>query len=388
MNNRKIRICHITSTHQSNDMRIFQKECISLSKEDDFEVYLIAQGVSRKESNVQVVGLGIPPRGRLARMTSFAKFSCKKALELQADIYHFHDPELLLYARKLKKSGSVVIFDSHEDYPNQILQKEYLPILLRKTISFFYKKFETYVSKSMLDAVIVTSTTNGENPFSNRCRNTIIVDNYPILDSRRFYTSKYTGKKSPTKVCYVGGLTHDRGITNLVQACYTANVQLILAGKFSSEEYKSKLMQSSASKCIDYRGVCTYDEVTEIYREADIGAATLLKVGQYGKMENLPTKTYEYMQMGLPIIMSDTDYNKKLMQKENFAYLVNPEDYIQIANTIKDIVSFPQKAAEKAELARDLINAKYNWNVEVKKLIGLYRKLLIEINSENNKGEF
>lgn len=47
-----IRICHMTSAHPSDDMRIFQKECRSLARQKDFEVYLVAQGESRQESDV------------------------------------------------------------------------------------------------------------------------------------------------------------------------------------------------------------------------------------------------------------------------------------------------------------------------------------------------
>ena len=34
-----MKICHVTSAHKSNDIRIFKKECVSLAKEEENEVY-------------------------------------------------------------------------------------------------------------------------------------------------------------------------------------------------------------------------------------------------------------------------------------------------------------------------------------------------------------
>mgnify|MGYP005769377923 CR=1 FL=1 len=372
---KKIKVCHLTSAHESNDIRIFQKECTTLAKEENLEVYLVAQGESRVENGVRVVGIGKNSGGRLNRMLKVARQIYKQAASLKADIYHFHDPELLLFARKLKRQGSVVIFDSHEHYSQQISEKQYLPSILRNIIASIYKVYETYVVKR-IDAVIIPGTIERKNPFSGRSKNSILLGNYPILDERRGYAKRIKPSSiEDVKVCYVGGLCEQRGITKLVKGCYKAGVKLILAGSFSPSEYKQKIFSMEESKCIDYRGICNYDEVTTIYQESHIGAATPLKIGQFAKMENLLTKVYEYMQVGIPIIMSDTAYNKKLMESEDFAYLVNPDDEDKLADTIISIYHDYDKAIKKTELARKLIEEKYNWNISVRNLITLYRKL-------------
>ena len=101
---RLMKVCHITSVHRSEDVRIFHKECISLVKAG-YEVYLVEQGESYEKNGVHIVGIGQPPAGRLKRMTLFAKQAYRAALTVDADIYHFHDPELLPWGVKLKKNG-------------------------------------------------------------------------------------------------------------------------------------------------------------------------------------------------------------------------------------------------------------------------------------------
>lgn len=83
------KICHMTSAHSSEDVRIFHKECASLAKREDFDVYLVATGESREEAGVHVLGIGPKPSGRLERMKETAKRVYEKALSLDADIYHF-----------------------------------------------------------------------------------------------------------------------------------------------------------------------------------------------------------------------------------------------------------------------------------------------------------
>ena len=48
------KVCHVTSVHESDDLRIFDKECISLAKNKDMKVYLVARGESRIEQGVSV----------------------------------------------------------------------------------------------------------------------------------------------------------------------------------------------------------------------------------------------------------------------------------------------------------------------------------------------
>src|SRR5699024_773142 len=129
------RIVHITTVHPPFDTRIFYKECMSLA-DAGYEVYLIHTESTDfdenkfKESNIKPVLLK-RQNGRIIRILKGTKEALYEALKLKADIYHIHDPELLLISSKLKKSGAKVVYDMHEDYHTSIMQKEYIPKILR-----------------------------------------------------------------------------------------------------------------------------------------------------------------------------------------------------------------------------------------------------------------
>ncbi len=77
---------------------------------------------------------------RLERMTKGVWMLYKQAKKLNADVYHFHDPELLPVGWLLQNSRNHVIYDIHEDYITSMLQKEYLPKPIRKFVAKLYKK--------------------------------------------------------------------------------------------------------------------------------------------------------------------------------------------------------------------------------------------------------
>ena len=134
-----IKVCHVTSAHPKEDVRVFHKECVSLSKAG-YDVYLVQQGENYDKDGVHLIGFGDMSPNRIKRMLFTAKAAYKAALSVDAEIYHLHDPELLSFALKLKKKGKKVIFDSHEFYVEQIKHKHYIPVSCRKIVAWFYAR--------------------------------------------------------------------------------------------------------------------------------------------------------------------------------------------------------------------------------------------------------
>jgi len=369
-----LKVCHMTSAHRSDDVRIFHKECVSLVRAG-FDVYLVAQGRSYDCNGVHIVGVGEKARSRLERMFKTAKKVYQKALEIDADLYHIHDPELLLFAKKLVAKGKYVIFDSHENYGAQILHKKYIPFFLRNITSQLYKCFESYVLRN-INAVIVPCTFNGINIFGKIAKKTIYIDNVPRLS--QFY-NKYQEKdlKGPY-VCYTGVLSHSRGITHLIKAAHRANTKLILAGKFSPQGYYEKLKDMPEFECVDYRGYLNHNEVVDIYNKSSVGMCTVLNIGQYNTGNNLATKVYEYMSMGLPVILSDSPYVRKILEEYNFGIPVQPDNVEEIASAIRYLLDNPGIAMQMGQNGRRAILEKFNWEIEEKKLISLYEEITTE----------
>jgi glycosyltransferase involved in cell wall biosynthesis len=358
--------------HKSGDTRIFHKQCTSLAKAG-YDVYLVAQGESFEMNGVKVIGVPEFTGGRLKRMTQGAKSVYKKALEVNADIYQIHDPELLPYALKLKKKGKTVIFDSHEIYYLLMLEKYYLPVFIRKFISKTYYMYEGRICKK-IDAVICPGTMNGKNNFENRAKRVLFIDNTPILSE---LYDKYI-PESPRKakaVCYIGGLTYTRGITHLIKAAYKAGADLILGGTFSPQGYFEELKALKEYQCVDYRGFVNRSEIVNILNECVVGVCTILNIGQYHQGDNLATKVYEYMSMGLPVIIYDYNHARKVNDKYNCFILVSPDNPDDIADAIKYLTDNPETARDMGQNGRQAVKQEFKWDAEAEKLLELYKEL-------------
>src|SRR5699024_9775216 len=145
-----IKIVHLTTVHHPLDPRIYYKQCHSLAKAG-FDVTLISPPLPNGEPITGAVK-HIPLQkqsGRVKRMLFSTMEVYKKAKALQADIYVFHDQELLFDAILLKKKDNIIIYDIHEDYVTSITQKNYIRPFIRKLIAKGYTFFEKICSKKM-----------------------------------------------------------------------------------------------------------------------------------------------------------------------------------------------------------------------------------------------
>jgi len=366
-------VCHLTSAHDNNDSRIYYKECCSLNQAGLYHVYLIAPGDTCIRDGINIIGVDKSSDSRLLRMFKITKAVYKKALEVDADIYHFHDPELLPYGLKLKKKGKKVIFDSHENYTMQIVEKKYIPKNLRKIVSKLYHAYETHVLKR-IDAVIVPCSFEGKNIFDHRAKRSEIIANYPVLSA--FYEKYQDNTRKSDYICYTGALSFNRGITYLIKAAYKANVKLVLAGEFSSQTYAEETMNLPEFSCVEYRGCVGQNEVFEIYSQAFAGASIFLTRGQYGKVDTFGIKIFEFMAMGLPVIISSYPYACDVLKEYNYGICVPLDDIDAIAAAICYLKEHPDVAYKMGQEGRRAVLEKFNWSTEEKKLLALYTELI------------
>ena len=373
------KICHITSAHQTDDDRIFVRECSSLAKEENYDVYIIGPGNSYSSNGVTIIGIGARPKRRKDRVLGFANELISKALSLEADVYHIHDPELLRHALKLKRNGkSKVVFDSHEYYSVQIASKQYLPKICRNVVAKCYKKYENYVCKR-IDAVIFPCRINGRHPFQEIAKECVLIDNVPVENEidlcERIINETEFHTQVPV-VEYTGSLSRERGVDCLIEACNRAGVKLVLAGRVYPESFGQFIQKEMLSKDIEYRGVCDRKEIMSIHASSTIGASLLKHVGQYPIIENLPTKVYEYMMMEKPFIISNFSYACSVVDKYKCGIVVDPSDVDEIVDGIMYLINNPKEMDKMGKNGREAIEREFNWNKEETKLFQLYKTLL------------
>jgi glycosyltransferase involved in cell wall biosynthesis len=362
-----MKVCHVTSVHAVTDVRIFHKECHSLATAGH-ETFLVALNTpSRLEKGVNIIGVQSDYKNRLERMTKTVDAVLKKAISLDADVYHLHDAELLKTVKTFKKLGKKVIYDAHEDLPRQIIGKHWIPKSLQHILSYTLEKYENSVAKKC-DAVICATPFITER-FIKINPNTHNINNFPLSSEIEFTEPNF----STNKICYIGGISQIRGIGELITAVALTDSELMLAGSFSPKSFRDKVSTLSGWKKTKELGFINRSESLKLKQNSFAGLVTFLP--ELNHINAQPNKMFEYMASGLPIITSNFPLWKDIVENNNCGICVNPQDSSEIAAAITKLDQNRKLAFEMGENGKKAVLEKYNWKNEEKKLLELYANL-------------
>ncbi|SDN02598.1 Glycosyltransferase involved in cell wall bisynthesis [Fictibacillus solisalsi] len=372
-----MKICHLTSVHPADDIRIFVKECRSLALAGH-DVYLVAPNTENKIiDNVKVVGITPATSNRYKRMVDAAKSVYRAAIEIDAEVYHFHDPELMVIGLLLKRKGKKVIYDVHEDVPEQVLSKQWIPKPLRKNISVSVRRMEKFAA-AKFDAV-VTATPTITKRFKTYNANTVTVHNFPILQELiENSPQSERNKRKDNSFLYIGGITELRGIKEMVLAIEFLNGrgdagELVLAGKFAPPALEQEVKKKDGWQHVDHKGWLGRSEVKDVLSQSTAGLVLIRPEPRY--MVSYPIKLFEYMAAGIPSIASNFPLWEDFVIGNQCGLCVDPLDEEAIANAMKWLIEHPEEARQMGENGRKAVIEKYNWEKESQELVALYERL-------------
>lgn len=379
---KNIKTVHFTTVHHPLDTRIYHKQCKSLA-DYGYEVILIAtyHDDLKKYNVYETVKLITlkKAKNRLVRMTRSVYEAYKIAKELDADIYQFHDPELIPAGLLLKKKEKKVIYDIHEDYPSRIMIKNWIPKILRKVIAKLYGILELVVAK-YFDAIICTEL-DVKKRLGDKAT---IIENAPLVNGQAvdlaYIYSKQIYKSDIFRTVFVGGMSKARGLFNMVKAIELVNKEincrLWLAGTCSSEEEWKEAQTLPGWKYVDFLGRLTQAEAYSYIIKSDAGLITYLPEGGHERAN--PNKIYEYQRFGIPFIASDFESWKNKFKDIKSGIFVDPTDVEQIANAILFLAKNNEQSKKMGYNGQVFIVNEYNWEIEAKKLLNVYEVLIRE----------
>jgi len=369
-------LVHLSSVHSRYDTRIFHKMCKSAVAYGFRVTLIVADGMGdSEESGVSIHDVG-KSKSRIDRMWGATSCVYQAALSLNADLYHLHDPELMPIGLKLKYRGKKVVFDAHEDLPKQLLGKPYLNKVARRVLATVLSLYEAHVCRRF-DGVIA-ATPFIKDKFVRINKNSVDICNYPLLSELE------NGANVPQKqrkICYVGGLTRSRGISELVTAMdfCRESARLELGGRFESAAYENEVRSLPGWSHVDAHGHVGRDKVWEIMNQSLAGMVTLHPLVNY--VDALPVKMFEYMSTGIPVIASNFPLWTEIVNGNSCGLLVDPLNPEMIASAIDKVVEDPDNAQYMGMNGLRAIKTKYNWGIEEKKLSNFYRKILSRASS-------
>jgi glycosyltransferase involved in cell wall biosynthesis len=365
-----MKIAHLTSAHPRDDIRIFIKECRSLAVAGHELMLVVADGLGPEvRDGVLILDVGAA-RGRLDRMLRVTRRVYAQALALDADVYHFHDPELLPVGGALQRAGKRVVFDAHEDVPKQLLGKHYLGAVTKRLLSFVFSVYERLACRK-LDGII-TATPSIRDKFLRINRNTIDINNFPMIGE---LDGDIGWDHKADEVCYVGGIAAIRGIREVVAAMALARppIRLNLVGGFAEADVEREVSTAPGWLQVNELGVLGRAGVRDVLARSRAGIVTFLPVPNH--VDAQPNKMFEYMSAGVPVIGSHFPLWREILEGNDCGLCVDPLDPAAIAGAVNRLVEDPVLAQRMGENGRRAVTQRYNWAVEEKKLLAFYERL-------------
>jgi len=376
---KKLKVCHVISAFGRFDTRIFYKQAMAL-KVAGYDVHIVTHdGFSDEEKNgIHIWHSGFKSDdGKIKRIVQGKKYAFKKALEINADIYQIHDPELISVGLKLRKRGKKIIYDSHENFSEQILQKEWIPKIFRKTLSCLANQYLKRTLKKY-DAVLGVSPDQEKKLLEEyKIKEVKIITNYPLVENTPIPRIDFeTYALRAKNISYMGAINRDWKNEYVIQATGELNFTLLLAGD-GDRNYLESLKTQKYWKNVIFYGKIPFDKVNEIYNQSIAGVVLIDYLAncnyKLGTMGN--NKLFENMKAGLPIICTDFILWREFIDRYKCGIYVNPNDYEQIKNAIKYIIDHPREAYDMGQNGITAVENEFNWNVQRETYLEVYKKI-------------
>ena len=93
-------------------------------------------------------------------------------------------------------------------------------------------------------------------------------------------------------------------------------------------------------------------------------------------MESYPTKIFEYMALGLPVISSNFDLYRKVVEESGSGLCVAPDDAEALANALRRLMLDPELVRTLGENAMRTVHERYDWRSQGEELVRFYRRII------------
>lgn len=370
-----LRLVHVSTVHPDTDTRIVEKQCKGLAALGHRVTLVIPSAVDSTRSGVQIKALR-QRRGRFVRMTLSVAEAFRATRKASADIIHLHDPELLPMGLILRALGKPVVYDMHENLREQIKTKYWVPRWLMVPAAGAVAVLER-ISLNRMGVVMAEASYADHYPWVKR---QTIVQNFPLSDQ---VTHHHVPKHHSPTVGYIGGVSEGRGALTVIRAIRQLregdlDVNFDCVGEVSPDTAEDRdYLQASREGWLHAPGRLPPRDGWLRMARCHVGVATLKRLPNY--VGSFPTKMFEYMAMGLPVVVSNFPLYREVVERQGCGICVDPDDVDGIADALRYLFDNPDRAREMGRNGRTTVASHYNWDTELTKLATFYRNEILNV---------
>lgn len=371
----KMKICHITSVHPRTDGRIFKRECVTLANNGNEVVLVCCDGKSDEiVDGVRIISYSRKrlTKSRRGLLMFFNRGFLKYLKEIDADVYQFHDFDLIEIGRKLAKTKKV-IYDSHENWFGMLTNKfsmniTFLKRIITRVLGCYYKKVLPVFS------AVFTVSPNIVDNLKQYTPNVYMIPNFPAIE--KFDNKNLSDGGKELAFIYQGTVYSMSNQEYIIKAIneFASEVRYKIIGKISLS-LKSRLEKLNCKSRVIFKNWLKKEELQNEISGSIAGLAVLdyspVCCGREGQLGS--NKIFEYMLLGIPIICTDfTLWKNLIVDKYQCGICVPPHDSKAIYNAMKYIIDHPEEAVKMGERGRMAVMEEFNWGKYEQTFLKIY----------------
>jgi glycosyltransferase involved in cell wall biosynthesis len=307
----------------------------------------------------------------------FVEFTRRHALSRYDSVQVHNLPDLLVFSvAAAKLTGTPVILDLHD------LMPEFMASRIDATLKHPLVRLvavQERMAAAFADAVVTVTDLWADTLRSRGVASEKIHVVMNVADSRLFKRESRSDRESrPFSVIYHGTLTYRYGLDQLIRvverlSAEIPDVRLILHG---NGEFRDELVQLVADlglgEHVEFSpGDLEASELPQLLRSADVGVVPYRSDVFTNGI--LPTKLLEYVAVGIPAVVSDTDAVRRYFDADMVEYVPSGDEEA-LAGALLRLARDSTRRAELVERS-DEFNQHHSWAAEAERYVALIEGL-------------
>lgn len=364
------RVIHVTTAHRADDVRIFERECRSLAETGRYDVYLAAAGTIPGDAGVTLIPLTPAPHSRVGRFTSGPRKALALTRAVAADLWHFHDPELLPIAVKLARGGHRVIWDAHEDYVAQFTEggaKSWVPAPARGMVRAGTQALLRQVDERA--AGVIAATPVIASRYSNP--RTVVVGN----EARLELFSQCRPDFSSRQILFTGSPDPAHLFREVAEAiAQVPDTRLAVAGRDPDPTIWAQA-QTILGGRLTHLGWLDRAGIVKAISESSVGMSTYSDIPTY-HADNSPNKLFEFGAAGLPVVVTPTRSNAKHLANSRAGVVADGFAPRDLAQAVSRLLTDEAMWGAASCAGRRWAAREGSWTISEGRLLDLYSDIL------------
>ncbi|MDZ7922000.1 glycosyltransferase family 4 protein [Rhodoferax sp.] len=319
------------------------------------------------------------PQSRAARLLNVPRHLLPSLWRIlgEVDVVHFHDIDLLPWMTVLALFKPVV-YDVHENYPDEMLVREWIPTLFRRPLAWGVRWGQWCCARIIRNIVLVAPSQ--EPDFGALGLRKTYIFNYAslaLIDS-----AKSDWAQREPRVVFIGAHHENNGSWLLLDIAErlqirAPNIRVITTGRFFDENFRLQFVEA-----IGARGLINVDllppvkppQIMDVLNQATIAISPNLRVPQ--QIKGIHTKIFEYMAAGLPIVISDLPHQMEVVARNRAGLMARPEDVDTFVDAVLRLTHDPALALEMGQAGQQAYISRYSYESQLSDILRFYVALI------------